>query len=41
LKEKKENNMEGAKKHLATYKKLEADLEDQYKLYPKLRPKAA
>lgn len=38
LKESKAKNMEEAKKHMLKYKKYEADLEEQYKLHPKLRP---
>ena len=41
LKEKKANNIDKAKKHLAQMKKFEKDLEEQYDRFPNLRPKAA
>lgn len=41
LKEKQANNIEVAKKHLAEMKKHQAQLEEQYELYPKLREKPA
>ncbi len=37
LKEKKANNIEQAKKHLQTMKRAEAELEELYSLYPKLK----
>ncbi len=37
LKEKQANNIELAKKHLAEMKKHQAQLEEQYELYPKLK----
>ncbi len=38
LHEKKNKNIEEAKKNLIKCKKIEKDIEDLYKMYPKLRP---
>jgi len=38
LREKKAENIEKAKKHLALMKQYQTSLEEQYKLYPFLRP---
>ena len=37
LKEKQANNIEVAKKHLQEMKNYQAQLEEQYQMYPKLR----
>ena len=37
LKEKKANKIDQAKKHLTAMKQAEKEIEDLYKLYPKLR----
>jgi hypothetical protein len=37
LKEKQANNIEKAKSHLADMKRYQAQLEEQYQIYPKLR----
>lgn len=40
LREKKAENIDKAKKHLALMKQYQNSLEEQYKLYPFLRPAA-